>query len=491
VPSSDLKHAFDPESFRERGHRIVDRLADHLAAALGDPAMPVLPWKEPEAMLAAWPGGFSEHGDGDLVELLDRFLTESQHLHHPRFVGHQVAVPLPEAALAELAGRLVNNGMAIYEMGPVLWAMERRVIGWMGAVLGLGEEAGGVLTSGGTLGNLHALLAARRFRAGRDTWEDGVADGPPLAFLVPESAHYSIERAVRILGLGREGLVPVAVDAALRMDAADLEPALRRAEAAGRKVAGVVANACCTPTGTFDPLDATADFCEAHGLWMHVDGAHGACAALSPAHAFRVAGIGRADSVVWDAHKMLLVPHTVTAVLFRERKHAFGTFSAKADYLYQKGAEEEEFNLGHRTFECTRPAQALPLYLALRQHGTALFSEHVRRSFELAEWFGKELEAAEDFEPACAPESNIVCFRHLRSGAAGLDAHQAELRRRILRRGRFYLVQTRLPRGLFLRVTLIHPRTGKAELRALLEEIRAVSASLAGSSGRPGPPARR
>ncbi|MFQ5750328.1 MAG: pyridoxal phosphate-dependent decarboxylase family protein, partial [Planctomycetota bacterium] len=299
MPSSDLKGAFDPESFRERGHRIVDRLAGHLAASLRDPAMPVLPWKDPEAMLAAWPGGFSRHGDGDLEELLDRFLEESQHLHHPRFVGHQVAVPLPETALAELAGRLANNGMAIYEMGPVLWAMERRVIGWMSAVLGLGEEAGGVLTSGGTLGNLHALLAARRFRAGHDTWEEGMAKGPPLAFLVPVAAHYSSERAGRSLGRGREGIVPVAVDEALRMKTSDLEPALRRAEAAGRKVLGVVANACCTPTGTFDPLGAVADFCDAHGLWMHVDGAHGACAALSPAHASRVAGIERADSVVW------------------------------------------------------------------------------------------------------------------------------------------------------------------------------------------------
>ncbi|MFQ5748749.1 MAG: pyridoxal-dependent decarboxylase, partial [Planctomycetota bacterium] len=188
--------------------------------------------------------------------------------------------------------------------------------------------------------------------------------------------------------------------------------------------------------------------------------------------------------------------HTVTAVLFRRRKHSDGTFSAKADYLFQKGAEEEEFNLGHRTFECTRPAQALPLYLALRQHGTALFSEHVRCSFELAAWFGRELDAASDFEPACVPESNIVCFRHLPEGAAlrdarQADAWQAELRRRIVRGGRFYLVQTRLPRGLFLRVTLIHPRTGKADLRALLEEIRAVSASLAAWSGPPGPPARR
>ena len=157
---SSLRRAFDPGLLRSEGHRLVDLLADHLARSIsrGD-ELPVLPAARPAQALAAWPGEFPEEpGYERLDELFARVIAGSNHLHHPHYVGHQVTAPLPVAALADFMAALLNNSMAVFEMGPVSTAMERRVLRFFAESLGMDERADGVLTSGGSIGNLTALL---------------------------------------------------------------------------------------------------------------------------------------------------------------------------------------------------------------------------------------------------------------------------------------------------------------------------------------------
>src|SRR6266545_663140 len=163
--------------------------------------------------------------------------------------------------------------MAIYEMGPSTTAIERNLVQWFAARLGFPAGADGVLTSGGSIGNLTALLAARQAVAGFDVWDRGAHAGPPLCVLASQQTHYCVLRSTQIMGWGRDGVVPVAVDSRFRLDPAMLPAALDAAHRAGRKVVAVVASAGSTTTGAFDPLDAIADFCAAKGLWLHVDGA--------------------------------------------------------------------------------------------------------------------------------------------------------------------------------------------------------------------------
>ena len=468
-----LERAYDPERFRAQGHALVDALADALAAAAARSG-PVLRWREPEVEAAHWERTLGERQE--LLPLLRRVLADSTQLHHPRFVGHQVCAPLPDAALCELAAALLNNGTAVYEMGPVSTAMERATVRWLAGALGLPAGADGILTSGGSAGNLTALLAARQAKAGFDVWREGAAAGPPLAVLVSEQAHYSVARAAAILGWGRAGAWPVPVDACLKLRPGALAEARRDAERAGRRVIGVVASACTTASGSYDPLEPIADFCAAGGLWLHVDGAHGAAAALVPEYRALVRGIERADSVVWDAHKMLAMPTLITAVLFREGARSYHTFAQDAAYLLDGQAADEWYNLAHRTLECTKRMLALKLYAALAVHGPELFAENVRRSYGRARAFAALLRAQPDFELALEPEANIVCFRYRPLGAGDLDALQARLRRRLLERGDFYLVQTRLPGGLYLRTTLISPFTDERDLEQLLAALRACAA---------------
>jgi len=481
VPAA-IAAAYDPNRFRYDGHRLIAILGQQLERAERRDDAPVLPWVEPAASLAAWPAEFPEDGGADLVDHLQRVIAASIRLHHPRYLGHQVAPPLPAAALADLVGAVLNNGMAVYEMGPAATPIELACVRWMAQQLGFPDGAGGVITSGGSVGNLTALLAARQATAGFDAWSGGAHAGPPLAVLCSAQVHYSISRALRIMGWGDGGAVAVPVDDRFRLRPEALAAALGRAADDGRRVIAVVASAGSTATGSFDPLDEIAGLCGERGLWLHVDGAHGGSAALSARHRGLVAGIERADSVVWDAHKMMMMPALLTAVLFRDGRRSYEAFAQDASYLFTAERPDDEWwNLGQRTLECTKRMMAAQLYAALTAHGRGLFEEIVDRLFALGRSLAARVAAAGDFELAYPPEANIVCFRWRGAGggaAADLDGLQAAIRRRALELGRYYLVQTRLDGALWLRCALMNPLTEDGDLDGLLEHLREIGRGL-------------
>jgi L-2,4-diaminobutyrate decarboxylase len=471
-----VNKAFDAESFRAEGHATIDLLADFLAASNPAGRPRVLAYEDPAEMLKSWEGRFGPRPAASLPDLVREILARSNDLLHPRYVGHQCTPSLPAAALAGFVGQFLNNGSAIYEMGPVNVAMERVLLGWMAGLAGWGAGADGVFTSGGTIGNLTALLAARQAAAGTNIWAEGVGGEPPLAVLVPESCHYSVKRAVAVMGLGEAAAVPVAVDERFHVTPEGLAAAFDAALRAGRRPFAVVANACSTATGSFDDLEYAADFARTRGLWLHVDAAHGAAALLSPKYHGLLKGIDKADSFIWDAHKNLLMPALITAVLFREGTRSYETFSAKASYLFEKPAREEWYNPAHRTMECTKTMMGMRLFVSLAALGTDFFAHTVTSVYDLARGFAVLLRESGDFETAVEPESNIVCFRYLKKGEADPDAFQRRIRKTLLRRGHFYVVQTTLRGRVWLRCTLINPRTTLTDLRALLDEIRSSAA---------------
>ena len=449
-----MRTGYDAETFRKTAHEIVDRLADHFAASPG----PVVPWVEPGEQVDAWANDF--RGGADAIDLFTRVIAGATHLHHPGFVGHQVTAPLPIAAIASFVSGYLNNGAAIYEMGPVSSAMERVLARYLTKKIGYGAGADAVFTSGGSLGNLTALLAARERVAGRLG-----RDHFPGAVLTCEETHYSTARAVRVMGWGDEGTIRVPSDPTFRLDPAGLGPAYERARAEGREVVAVVASACSTSTGAFDPLPAVADFCAKRGIWMHVDGAHGASFVLSK-HRAVLEGIERADSVVWDAHKMLLCPALVTAVLFKDGRDSFAAFQGtKAAYLLA-GGETARYDSAVRTLECTKGMLILGLYAALAVHGEAAIKDYLDGIVDLAREFAGMLAAA-GFEVPVPPACNIVCFR-----APGDDELQERLRAETLAQGDFYIVKTRLRGKTYLRATIINPRTTRADLERLISSLQ-------------------
>ncbi len=469
-----LSAAFDPQAFRSLGHHVIDLLADHLVSVQHREGA-VLPAMTPIQALTAWPSDFSPQGGEDPLALMADVLRGANHLQHPRYVGHQCAAPLPLAALVGTVRDLLNNGCAIYEMGPVGMAMERAVVRWLLACCGMdGERGDGVLTHGGSAGNLTALLAARQHAADWDIWEEGHRQGS-LGVLVSDQAHYSIRRSVQVLGLGGSSVLPVETDGQCRMRPQSLESALARMDREGRRAMAVVACAGSTATGSIDPLEAIADICAQRNLWLHVDGAHSGAMVVSPRLRPLLRGIERADSVVIDFHKMLMVPSLATAVLFRQGEHSYETFSQQASYLFDHSANQEWYNLAHRTLECTKRALGMELYLLLKVLGTDVFSTFLEDSQALARAFAAQLRARPHWRVAVEPESNIVCFRYEPSGVEDLEGLQARLREQVVQEGSFYLVKTTLWGHVWLRTALMNPLTSEADMEALLDRLEALA----------------
>jgi L-2,4-diaminobutyrate decarboxylase len=394
---------------------------------------------------------------------LETMLEHSTRLHHPGEMAHQVAVPDVPAALADLVHGAINQPMSIYEMGPAAGAMEAAVIEWMVERVGWEGGAGGVLTHGGSLANLTALLAARA-AAAPEAWTDGVPGD--LAVLAAPSAHYSVKRAAALLGLGERAVIELDVDAYERIAPERLGDALGRAWAAGRRPLALVAAACATATGLHDDLEAVGEFCREHGIWLHVDAAHGASALLSPRHRALLSGIEQADSVVWDAHKMLRTASVCAALLVRDADRLDAAFRQRASYLIYEGAEAAGPDLLGRQVECTKAPLGFRLFLNLAFRGERGLGEYVAGRYDETLRFWELIAAREGFECLCRPESNILCFRY------GRDPElQVDLRERLRDEGGYHLSSTEVGGERWLRLVVMAPATDEATIAGLLDAI--------------------
>ena len=429
-----------------------------------------------------------------LAEVLERLardvVADSNRLTHPMYLGHQVSAPLPAAVWTESVISALNQSVAVREMSPAVTAVEHRVIRWMTDLAGWDERAGGTLTSGGTEATFTALLAARAACL-PDAWERGVgADAGPLPVLVcGEHAHYAVGRAAGELGLGMRSVVTVP-SREWRMDAAALVTVLDGLAAEGRRVMAVVATAGSTATGSFDDLETIGALCEARGLWLHVDGAHGASALLSEAHRHRLRGLARARSLAWDPHKMMLLPLSAGMVLVRDRRDLEAAYAQRAPYLFHGTDEAFVWDQGIRSFQCSRRADVLKLWVALERYGADGIGALYEHLCALAAALHRKLEAHPEFEPLHAPESNILCFRWLGPAGHGafdaraLDEPNRALRERYNAGGAGWITTTVLGGRRVLRVTVMNPRTTEAHLDRLLEGLAAVARNPAPGAAR-------
>jgi len=420
-----------------------------------------------------------------VLEFVQRFINGSTRLQHPAYLAHQVALPHWAAAIADLVSGMLNNGMSVFEMGPTAGAVEIFIIDWMLAHVGWqpsGRNAsnppapgtvagGGVLTHGGSLANLTALLAARA-AAAPAAWQSGTPEN--LVVLAPESSHYSLARATAILGLGTDALVEAPADRLGRMLAHQLPATITRLQSEGKKIMAVVANACATATGLYDPLDEISAVCRKHDIWLHVDGAHGASALVNPEQAHRMTGVSHADSLVWDAHKLLQTSALCAAVLVRQGPRLTQAFQQEAVYVTE-GDREVGCDFIGQQFECTKAPLGLKLLLTMALVGQQGVSDNIGILWQRAREAAALIAEHPSFELLCPPESNILCFRH-----DGGDELQTAIRNDLMHRGDFLVSQAQVAGRRWLRLTLMNPLSDETVIRQLLDRIEA---SVQGAGG--------
>ena len=470
-----LKRVYDPIDFQQKGHQLIDDLTLHLTDKLEEKSDKAIHWITPEDELDFWKEFLK---NGNEKELFQEITKRTTYVHHPHYIGHQVCAPAPITGLTGLMSSLLNNGTAVYEMGMSSNAIERVVTDFICTKIGYNENPGGFLTSGGTLANLTALLSARKAILKEDVWRDGSTQ--KLGIMVSEEAHYCVDRAARIMGLGNQGIIKIPVTPGFQMNTDMLEEKYAEAKQKGIEIFAIVGSAPSTATGIFDNLKAIAHFAAKAEIWFHVDGAHGGAGIFSKKYRHTVSGIEQADSVVIDGHKMMMMPAITTALLFKNRLHSNVTFSQQADYLLTESEHEDWYNSGKRTFECTKTMMGIHWFTLLKVYGANLFEANVNQLYDMGMAFSKIIQSDSHFELAVAPMSNIVCFRYLEEGldTLQLNSLNAKIRQTLLEDGEFYIVQTKLRGIQYMRVTVMNPFTHTTHLVTLLNKIKSIAQSL-------------
>lgn len=476
----------DSNSFKELASLVVQKLSNYLKESQAGNGLVLkqLPANDLAKKLNL--ESIIENGLSDTKateNFVDTYLDNSQHMHHPNYIGHQVSVPHPSASIADLIHGLINNPMAIYEMGPSAAVIEKTVVHWMLKKIGWFKgdsicdfdiekaKGGGVLTHGGSLANLTALVAARS-KASPEAWVEG--NPKDLVVLAPASAHYCISRSLSIMGMGERSLVALEVNALDQLKVDAIESVIIEQVNKGKKIMCLVANACITSTGLYDAIDQIADLCNKYNIWFHVDAAHGASALLSDDHKHFLKGIEKADSMIWDTHKMLRTSTLCAAVLFKDHQNMDRAFKQKGSYIFHE-KESPGFDLISNTVECTKAGLGTKLFWSLAAEGEKGLANFVKNQYNKSKEFYKYINDQEDFSCLNVPEANIICFEYLSDNKG--DDLQLKIRNKIVLRGKFYITSAEVNNKRYLRLSIMNPLTQLRHIEDLLNEIRFIASS--------------
>lgn len=396
----------------------------------------------------------------DLV--FDRAVPRSLNTAGPGYLAYVPGGGLLQSAIADLIADSVNRYIGLFGSAPGLGQIEANVLAWFREIVGYPPEAGGILTSGGSLSALTALITARRerlpenFLGGVLYWSDQV--------------HHSLEKAARLAGFPAANLRSIPSDERFRLRTDALEAAIAEDRQRGLIPFLVVASAGTTNSGAVDPLEEIAGIARQHGLWLHVDGAYGGFFLLTERGRRVLRGIELADSLVLDPHKSLFLPYGTGALLVRDAGALRRTHSTIADYLPQ-GRDVDPAVMSP---ELTRPFRGLRVWLPLKMHGIGPFREALEEKLVLAREAAEELKTIAGIEVVAEPQLSTLAFR-LNPG--NLDTEELNrLNRRLLKavndRKRVFLTGTKLGERFVIRICVLSYRTHRDRMAVCLEDIR-------------------
>jgi glutamate/tyrosine decarboxylase-like PLP-dependent enzyme len=366
----------------------------------------------------------------------------------PRFMAYIPGGGLFHSALGDLLAATSNKYSGFASASPGAVRLENATTRWLAEVIGYPEGAAGTLTSGGSIANLTAIVAAR---------DAGDEEGGGAVYST-RFAHHCVDKALHIAGRSRAPRRLIATDSRYRMNVEALEAALEQDRAAGIRPWLVVGSAGTVDTGAVDPLPEIADLCRRYGAWFHVDGAYGGLFALCEEGREVLGGIERADSVALDPHKTMFLPYGTGAVLVRDGRYLLDSFSASADYLRPLGESEVGPSPADLSPELTRHFRAMRLWLPLQIAGVSAFRAAQAEKLALANYLHARLTDLDGFDPGPPPDLSVVAFRY-QPHDGDADEFNERLLRHVQEEGRVMLSGTRIDGRFTLRCAILSFRT--------------------------------
>jgi aromatic-L-amino-acid decarboxylase len=461
-----------PDEFRRWGQETIEWIARYLERI---EEFPVLSQAVPGQVRAALPPCPPEQGESfhDVFNDLDEIVLPGiTHWQSPSFFGYFPA----NASGPSILGELLSAGLGVQGMlwstSPAATELETHVMDWLVDLCGLparfrsAGEGGGVIQDSASSAALCALVAARE-RATEGTANRAGVDRR-LAVYMTSQAHSSIEKAVRIAGLGSEAVRSVAVDGAYAMRPDDLARLIDQDWAAGVTPCLVAATVGTTSSNAVDPVAAIGEICQRHGTWLHVDGAMSGTAAVCPEFRFVNDGLELADSYSFNPHKWMFVNFDCSAFFVADRAALIGALSILPEYL-RNPASESGAVIDYRDWQIPlgRRFRALKLWATIRHYGAEGLRHHVREHVLLAREFADWVRADDDFELVAPVPLNLVCFRH----RAGDEVNRSVLDR-VNGSGQLFLTHTRLDGRLVLRMSIGAARTERRHVERAWAAIR-------------------
>ena len=466
------------ETMRDMVEQAMDRIVTHIETLPSQPLHAVAGAKK---LARALREPMPETGvpfERLLRLLFGRVIPASLNTASPGYLAYVPGGGLFHSAVADLIADATNRYVGVWQAAPALVEIEANVIRWLCSMLDLPAEAAGVLTTGGSLANLFAVITARRERLPPEFLQ-GVA-------YASDQVHHSVLKACVLAGLLPARVRSVQTDAAYRIDVGALERAIEADRAQGLKPFLVVASAGTTNTGAVDDLVGVADVAEARGMWLHADAAYGGFFALTDRGKKALVGIDRYDSITLDPHKGLFLPYGTGCLLVRDREALRRAHTMHASYLPPMQAEPDLFDFCEMSPELSRDARGLRVWLPLKMHGAATFRAALDEKIDLAQRAADALRAMPGIEMVAEPQLSLLAFRHRPAGMGDGPALD-ELNRRLLAsinaRQRVLLTGALVRGGFALRICVLSFRTHADRIDACVDDIRAALSELAGPSG--------